>query len=103
MQQTFHPASIQKIGTELAIAWSDGLESYIPQEVLRRKCPCAACSGEPDVTGYVGKPSPIYGKGSFELMEWQTVGGYAIRPRWGDGHNTGLYSYAFLRSLGGAA
>lgn len=100
MQQTFHPVSIQKIGTELAIAWSDGRESYFPLELLRRKCPCAACAGEPDVTGYVEKPRPNYGTGSFELMEWQIVGGYAIRPRWGDGHDTGLYSYSFLRSLG---
>ncbi len=103
MQQTFHPASIQKIGDELAIAWSDGLESYFPLEALRRKCPCAACEGEPDVTGMVVKPKQNLGKGCFELVGWQTVGGYAIQPRWGDGHNSGLYSYAFLRSLGGAA
>lgn len=103
MQQTFHPTSIQKIGDELAIAWSDGLESYFPLEALRRKCPCAACQGEPDVTGTVMKPKENLGAGSFELAGWQTVGGYAIQPRWGDGHNSGLYSYAFLRSMGGAA
>ena len=103
MQKTFHPTSVQKIGGELAIAWSDGLESYLPLEALRRKCPCAACAGEPDVTGHVVKPRQNLGEGSFNLLGWQTVGGYAIQPRWGDGHNSGLYSYAFLRSLGGAA
>jgi DUF971 family protein len=46
------------------------------------------------------KPKQNFGKGGFELAGWQTVGGYAIQPRWGDGHNSGLYSYAFLRSLG---
>ncbi|MFA7343744.1 MAG: DUF971 domain-containing protein [Terrimicrobiaceae bacterium] len=101
MQQTFHPASVQKIGGELAIAWSDGIESYLPLEMLRKKCPCAACEGEPDVTGHVVKPRQNLGKGSFDLVGWQMVGGYAIQPRWGDGHDTGLYTYPFLRSLGG--
>lgn len=100
MRQTLHPASVQKIGDLLAIAWSDGAESYLPLEPLRRRCPCAACAGEPDVTGQVVKPQHHFGKGSFDLVGWQTVGGYAIQPRWGDGHNSGIYSYALLRSLG---
>jgi len=27
------------------------------------------------------------------------VGGYAFQPTWGDGHNTGLYSYDYLRRI----
>jgi DUF971 family protein len=100
MQKIIHPTGVQKIGDELAIAWSDGLESYLPLETLRRKCPCAACEGEPDVTGRVVKPRQNLGKGSFDLVGWNLIGGYAIQPRWGDGHDSGLYSYAFLRSLG---
>jgi DUF971 family protein len=103
MQQTFQPLTVQKIGSELAIAWSDGKESFFPLEALRRKCPCAGCGGEPDVMGYVERPDVIYGQGSFDLAGWQTVGGYAIQPRWADGHNTGLYSYSYLRSLASAA
>ena len=99
MQQTFHPTSVQKIGGELAVAWNDGLESYVPIEALRRNCPCAACEGEPDVTGSIVTPEKIFRTGSFDLVGWETIGGYAIKPKWGDGHNTGLYSYAFLRSL----
>jgi len=93
------PVSVQKIGSELAIAWSDGQESYLPLEEMRRKCPCAACGGEPDVMGYVERPHVTYGPGSFELMSWQTVGGYALQPRWGDGHSSGLYSFPYLRNL----
>jgi DUF971 family protein len=47
------------------------------------------------------RPEVRYGTASFDLVSWQTVGGYAIQPRWGDGHNTGLYSYACLRRMGG--
>jgi DUF971 family protein len=99
MQTVLTPTAVQKIGNELAIAWSDGVESFYVLETLRRKCPCAACAGEPDVTGAVIRPRVTYGTGSFELMGWQTVGGYGLQPKWGDGHSTGIYSYQFLRGL----
>jgi DUF971 family protein len=35
------------------------------------------------------------------LRGWQIVGGYALQPSWGDGHGTGLYTFALLRRLGG--
>ncbi len=100
MTKTFHPLAVEKIGNELAIAWDDGRESFLELEVLRRNCPCASCAGEPDVTGEIVRPQVHYVPASFELVSWQAVGGYAIQPRWGDGHSSGLYSYALLRSLG---
>ena len=99
MNPALAPASVQKIGSELAIAWNDGQESFLPLEEMRRKCPCAACGGEPDVMGYGERPNVSYVPASFELMSWQTVGRYALQPHWGDGHNSGLYSYPYLRSL----
>jgi len=50
MSNLLHPLSIQKIGGELAIAWSDTSESYIALEALRRACPCARtrCSSAED-------------------------------------------------------
>jgi DUF971 family protein len=39
---------------------------------------------------------------SFLLKEARIVGGYALQPVWGDGHDTGLYAYPFLRKLGDA-
>jgi DUF971 family protein len=93
------PTNIEQIGNELAIRWSDGLESYLPLERFRRACPCAACGGEPDVLGNISRPDVSYTPASFELAGWQLVGGYAIQPRWGDGHNTGLYSFQYLRRL----
>lgn len=99
MTQPLQPTAIQKIGTELAIAWSDGTETYLPLEFLRRHCPCAACGGEPDVMGHIIRPRVEFTDKSFDLSGWQAVGGYAIQPKWGDGHSTGIYSYKFLRNL----
>jgi len=93
------PVNVQPIGPELAIAWSDGAESYFPLEMLRRACPCAACGGEPDVMGNVVRPEVRYESASFELRRFQIIGGYALQLSWGDGHATGLYSYDYLRRL----
>jgi len=91
--------TVQKIGNELAIAWSDGVESYLALEAMRRACPCATCGGEPDVLGHVIRPDVSYTPASFELAGWEIVGGYGLQPRWMDGHRTGIYSYAYLRKL----
>lgn len=96
---TLAPANIQLIGSELAIRWNDGTESYLALELLRRACPCAACGGEPDVLGNISRPQVSYNEQSFVLRGWELVGGYAIQPRWEDGHNTGIYSYQYLRRL----
>ncbi len=95
--------NIQQIGDELAIAWNDGTESYLNLETLRRACPCAACGGEPDVLGNISRPRWSYNEKSFQLTGLDLVGGYALQPRWADGHGTGIYSFTYLRRLGQAS
>ena len=85
---------------ELALAWGDGEETYLALTHLRKACPCAACQGEPDVTGKVIRPQVSHEERSFQLLSFEMVGGYALQCRWADGHNTGIYSYEYLRSLG---
>ncbi|MGI8820753.1 MAG: DUF971 domain-containing protein [Chthoniobacterales bacterium] len=97
------PQNVQLIGQELAIEWNDGMESFLPIELLRRACPCAGCGGEPDVLGHVIRPEVSYTARSFELLRWGFVGGYALQPAWADGHGTGIYSYPYLRRLGAAS
>jgi len=93
----------QLIGNELALAWNDETESYFALEFLRRACPCAACGGEPDVLGNVSRPQVTYTDQSFQLVSFDLVGGYALQPRWADGHISGIYSFTYLRRLGQAA
>ena len=97
--QRLTPTNIQQIGDELAIVWNDGLESYLPLEMLRRACPCAACGGEPDVLGNIARPEVAYTPESFVLRTCENVGGYALQPTWADGHGTGLYTFPYLRRL----
>ena len=93
------PTNIQQIGNELAIHWNDGEESYFGLELLRRACPCAACGGEPDVLGNISRPRVSFNEKSFQLTGFDLVGGYALQPRWADGHSTGIYSFTYLRRL----
>ena len=87
------------VGSELAIAWTDGRESYLGYELLRRACPCASCQGEPDATGRVLRPKVTYDERSFLLARYEPIGGYALKLHFGDGHGTGIYSFAYLREL----
>lgn len=94
------PLNIQLIGSELAIKWDDGGENFIPLERLRRACPCAGCKGEMDILGNIYKnPEKALSAKAFELVKLTSVGGYAIQPVWADGHNTGIYSFDYLRRI----
>jgi DUF971 family protein len=94
------PLDIQHIGNELAIKWDDGREDFIALDYLRRACPCAGCKGEMDILGNVHKnPEKPFAANSFELVRLDRVGGYAIQPVWADRHNTGIYSFEYLRRL----
>ena len=91
------PKDIQQIGGELAIKWNDDSESFIPLEKLRRCCPCAGCMGETDIMGNVYKnPGQKLSPAAFQLVRFESVGGYAIQPVWADSHATGIYSFDYL-------
>ncbi len=94
------PVDWQIIGTELAIKWQDGRESFIALETLRRACPCAGCMGETDVLGHLHKgPEAALTPRSFQLTRLTPVGGYGIQPAWADGHATGIFSFEYLARL----
>ncbi|PTY00913.1 hypothetical protein DB346_15000 [Verrucomicrobia bacterium LW23] len=92
---------MQVIGEEFAVAWPDGGESYLRLEFLRKHCPCAGCGGEPiDLMGNYSRPTVLHGPKSFLLRTWRVVGSYALQPVWEDGHDSGLYTWRYLRKLG---
>jgi DUF971 family protein len=98
------PLDVQIIGSELAIKWDDQTESFISLNSLRRYCPCAGCKGEVDVLGNLHKgPEIPLTADSFQLVGLQQVGGYALQPVWADGHESGLFTFDFLRRLPSAS
>jgi DUF971 family protein len=94
------PTNVQIVGSEVAIAWNDGVESYFAAGMLRAASPSAETRGERDILGqqYGG-----HGPRNFDqvrVVGWERVGNYALRFDFSDGHRTGLYSYEYLRALG---
>ena len=78
--------------TTTEITWADGRRAIYPNEILRGLCPCAQCQG------HGGTITMQHGNNS-ELRDIGTVGNYALKLVWGDGHDTGLYSFRYLREL----
>lgn len=97
------PVNIQLIGSEVAIVWDDGKESYFTGPQLRAASPSAETQGERDIFGqkYGGDGPKNFG--SVTVRTWEQVGNYALRFDFSDGHRTGLYSYDYLRKLAGLA
>jgi DUF971 family protein len=96
------PANIQMVGDEIAIVWSDGGESFLRQDLLRRASPSAETQGERDVFGnqYGGQGKASHA--DVRVLGWEQIGNYALRFDFSDGHRTGLYTYDYLRKLGAA-
>ena len=80
----------------LRISWADGRECIYKAPDLRRACPCAQCVNE--WTGQrVLQPEAI--SEQLSIQDISIVGRYALNFRWSDGHETGIYSFRYLREL----
>lgn len=78
------------------ITWADQKVCRFSAADLRRACPCAQCVNE--WTGErVLKPDAV--SDHTEIRDLSIVGRYAINFRWSDGHETGIYSFRYLREL----
>ena len=93
------PKNLQLIGDELAISWNDGAESFLPAGAAAQRLSVCSLWRRTGCARHVMRPHVHYTAQSFELRGWALVGGYAVQPVWGDGHNTGIYSYQYLRRL----
>lgn len=78
------------------ILWNDGHVSSYPSWYLREKCMCAACVEE--LTG-IRKIQHGSIPSTLERASVGTVGNYALGFGWSDGHQTGIYSFDYLRQL----
>jgi DUF971 family protein len=94
------PVALSKDGRDrLVIEWSDGHRSVYTWKHLRDHCPCAGCREErekPPDPFRILKPSELV---PLAPVRMPAVGRYAYKIVWSDGHETGIYSLDYLRSL----
>ncbi len=84
----------------LSILWEDGHRDDFDVRDLRLACPCALCISE--ITGEkLLDPKTI--RSDMSPRQIMSIGNYAIKVDWNDGHNTGIYSFESLRALGALA
>ncbi len=91
-------------GTGVEIEWKDGHRSHYSFPWLRDACPCSLCNDERAKDGRkpgdplkaVAGALPMF-KALARPTEVETVGKYAIRFTWNDGHQHGIYSWDYLR------
>lgn len=91
------PREIKQVDdTSVRIVWSDERTCLFHAADLRRACPCAQCVNE--WTGErVLQPQSI--SDELQINDVSVVGRYALNFRWSDGHETGIYSFRYLREL----
>lgn len=86
----------------LAIRWQDGTSSYFPIAYLRRMSPSAdmrQLRSDMETNPLTVLPSGPSQSESIQAVDAELVGNYAIRITFSDGHNTGLYSWSYLREI----
>ena len=79
----------------LEIAFDDGRTFRLPYEFLRVHSPSAEVRGHGP-----GQEVLQTGKRDVTITEIEPVGHYAVRPKFSDGHDSGIYSWEYLYELG---
>ena len=86
---------LKKAEKILEIAFEDGRIFALPAELLRVESPSAEVMGHgPD------QKTIVAGRRDVGIMELEPVGNYAVRIKFDDLHDTGIYSWQYLRQLG---
>jgi DUF971 family protein len=80
---------------ELEIAFAGGLRYRMPYEFLRVYSPSAEVRGHGP-----GQEVLQTGKQDVNVLGVEPVGSYAMKIEFDDGHDSGLYSWEYLRHLG---
>lgn len=97
MSETVWPTEIRLSQDKrtLTVAFDDGASYAIPAELLRVRSPSAEVQGHaPD------QRQTIPGKREVMILEVAPVGSYAVRLRFDDMHDTGIFTWPFLRDMG---
>ena len=79
----------------LEVDFDDGVKFRFPAELLRVESPSAEVQGHAP-----NQKQVVAGRRHVGIMEVEPVGNYAVRIKFDDMHDTGIYSWAYLYELG---
>lgn len=79
----------------LEVCFDDGRRFELPAEYLRVMSPSAEVRGHGP-----GQEVLQVGKRAVQIVALDPVGHYGLRPSFSDGHDSGIYTWAYLYELG---
>jgi len=86
----------------LEIDWQDGQKCVYPLSLLRSMCPCAQCRTQrQEQAKNRSRLNILPGNysGEIHVIDAKMVGNYAIQIEWSDSHDSGIYSFEYLREI----
>lgn len=84
------------------MTWADGSRSFFPIEHLRLMSPSAEARElrtQMERNPLAILPAQVANSGPVTAVGAELVGNYALRIRFSDGHDTGIYSWQYLREI----
>jgi DUF971 family protein len=84
-----------KADRRLHVTFDDGAAYEIPAELLRVESPSAEVQGHG-----ADQKQLVSGRRHVGIMAIEPVGNYAVRIRFDDLHDSGIFSWKYLRELG---
>ena len=85
---------IRRAARTLEVDYEDGLRAVLPAEYLRVESPSAEVQGH-----HPSERKTVPGKRTVNIAAVEPIGHYAVRIRFSDGHDTGIYTWTYLREL----
>ena len=79
----------------LKISFDDGAAFTLPAELLRVESPSAEVQGHGP-----GQKTIVAGRRHVTILDLEPVGNYAVKIKFDDMHDTGMYSWRYLYQLG---
>ena len=86
---------LKRAEKRLEVAFDNGNRFSLPAEYLRVESPSAEVRGHG-----AGQKTLVHGRAHVGIMELEPVGNYAVRIKFDDLHDTGIYSWNYLYQLG---
>ena len=100
------PTSIERSEDGIVIQWSDGASQGLSATKLREACPCATCREKHQPAEAEKQPSlgllPVLSAAEarpLSIERMRPVGNYAYNIAFSDEHDSGIFTFDFLRQL----
>lgn len=102
MDMKFIPASVDVGNSEqlFTIEWADGHKTELSLFGLRKNCPCVTCRGGHSQMGqYEPQLFLVEPTRQYKILAAEPVGNHALKIKWDDGHDAGMYKWELFRHM----